>query len=404
MISDRAFRYYKKRYRLFKQFDKRGHPGLLALYRSILPVCTFGAWKFFEWAIDLVVPERETDQVIAMAFTSNQLLVAKKLRQLGLLFPTYSFGSFQSAAEKEIEVSDFLLLIASLANAKETAREVERAYRSDVLHNNIMRVIKLCGLAYMFRRIFRGRTRVLILFNDHSPYSVLAHDIAKSQGLKTIYIQHAPVNEDFPALYHDWNILFSEDAAKKYDKEPGAETMVLFDVRFLDGLIEEETLNEAGSDSILICTNDLDDQDSVLRVVRRLRADYHIIIRPHPREKRSWPASNRVEVSRGRTIWEDLRRCHAVLANESAVALEAIFKDKLFYKCSFFSPSLDNYDFLRSGLLLKEYDAIPPLLRDLENQRITYDKNKLEQYIGPIYNQENRVDTLREIISELAVS
>ena len=42
-------------------------------------------------------------------------------------------------------------------------------------------------------------------------------NIAKNIGVKTVYIQHAPIGYHFPPLHNDFNILFSEDTLEKYE-------------------------------------------------------------------------------------------------------------------------------------------------------------------------------------------
>ena len=104
--------------------------------------------------------------------------------------------------------------------------------------------------------------------------------------------------------------------------------------------------------------------------------------------------------SKCKTIWEDLNRAEIVLTNESAVPLEAIFLGKLIYKCNMLSESIDNYGFIKNGLILEEYNNIFDLLAAIKERKITFDSSKLEYYIGSV----NEVDTKIKVLQSMLIN
>jgi hypothetical protein len=393
-----AFRYYRERYDTFRQFDRPLPDGPARLYRPLAHLFSLGFDKIIAILLRPVI-RRFTSNVtgtLALVFSANQSRVAQKLMELEIPLSPISLGSFESAFDsRRRQISDPVLALASLANASRTVRALSESARDPVLSSNSARVVKACGIAFVLEYLLETCNRV-ILFNDHAPYSVLAHDMAKERGLPTVYVQHAPVNDDFPALYNDLNILFSRAAADMYEARPGAESFRFFDLRMLD--CRTCDLGGAHDRPVLICTNAIDELARISELVGRLLDEGHeVILRPHPREPRRWQElPSRVEISRTGTIWEDLERAGPVLANESAVALDAIFKGKFFYKCGFLSPSYDNYRFLREGLITEDYQSIDRLLADLRQEKRRYDVTKLDYFIGPMSEWRERRDRLRE--------
>lgn len=402
---EKAFRHYRDRYALFRKFDRPLPFGWESTCRAIVQV--FRVLGLDGAVATLLRPilrrmcmTHQPDTPLALVFSTNQSAVARKLLDLEIPLSPVSLGSFSLAFEDDgPKIGDFLLLVASLANASQTRRALRVATQDPVMANNSARVVKACGIAFVLEVLFRGVEKV-VLFNDHTPYAVLSHDMAKERGLDTVYFQHAPVSEDFPALYNDLNVLFSQAAVDMYDVRPGAEVFLFFDLRMLDCLSCD--VSPDADRPVLVCTNEIDEFECIQNlVIRLLEENFSVIVRPHPRENRRWnqlPSS--VEVSRSGSIWQDLERSGPVLANESAVGLDAIFMGKLFYKCGFLSPrSYDSYRFLRERLITTEYQSVDQLLVDIEGQKRAYDPGKLDYFVGPCSEWRKRRNRLREVIA-----
>ena len=339
------------------------------------------------------------DRSLGIVLTENHLTVVKSLKSIGLSFPYVSFGLGSSDSEGEcLSVGMLEVLLLSLSQ-KNFSKIVKASWKNDLLIENIPRVVRIIGLSEIYRLMFDASGSI-INFNDHSPDAVLAADMAICDGLKTIYFQHAPVSEGFPGLYHDVNIIFSEDSLTKYSgiARDGVEVVKFCDVRFLSASTEKSLGSEG---CVLICPNALDGREEVISLIRELVSRYTVILRPHPHDKRKWPAISGCEVSTNRGIWDDLSKCELVVANESAVVLEALYAKKKVYKASFLSASLDSYGFLKKGLLIKEHFNQSTLVSAIERSDVEYDIDKLGYFIGepkaPSSAMIKKIDSLTRV-------
>jgi CDP-glycerol glycerophosphotransferase (TagB/SpsB family) len=142
---------------------------------------------------------------------------------------------------------------------------------------------------------------------------------------------------------------------------------------------------------VLICTNLLDEPAKVMAFIDEISASYKIVLRLHPRDQRKEWSETTCTISTNPSIWDDLNESHIVITNESAVVLEAVYVDRLIYKAAFFSSSLDNYSFLKKGLLLREYSDIPSIIGAIEMKSIDYDKSKLKYFIGDVEGGKEKI-------------
>jgi len=400
MLSTNAFRYYKKNYDLFGQFD-RGLPTIYYNLMSFLFLFIYitGISRLFKLIIvrQILSRKMEGEDIVSFVFSINNHTIHNALTKLGLTFPVYDFISQDSPRKKSNYFSTRLILFSSLANARSVYFELKNAKKDEVLYHNAIRVVKLSGLAFIYDHLLNG-VKVVIQYNDHAPYCVLLHDMAEYRKIKTVYIQHAPVSERFPPLYHDLNILFSQDSVDKYHViNNSVKKFILFDVR----LVLWNPVDDVSGESVLICPNKLDDLSIVKMLAKELNSIYKVIIRPHPADDRDWEDGKTYEVSKGRTIWDDIANAKYVLTNESAIILEAIHTDRLCYKCAFFSSSFDNYGFLRKGLLLWEYFTPAAVIKDISKEEITYNKHMFAYFVGEVNDKEKKIKLLKNEILHL---
>lgn len=395
MLVQKAFRYYRVNYDLFSQFDNGASYLKLKVLTIFFYFCRFSfSWLARIWVSRWVeTKEIKNDGTIGFVFSYNQSLILKALRDNGLSLPAYDLSGYKTNNHNTASFSKFLLFIASIANSRLIVEELENSKKDVVIRNNYIRVVKLGGIAYLLEQVL-GKAKAIVNFNDHSVYNVLLHDLAKSKDIRTVYIQHAPVSERFPPLYHDLNILFSQDSLSKYKvHNKDAKILQLFDLRFISKTSSKEMNNSLKR--ILVCPNELDDINKVKTLIKKLSLHYEVIIRPHPRDKRNWKVEAKNSyVSTNLSIWQDLKDVRIVLSNESAVTLEAIHDNKLFYKCAFFSSSFDNYGFIRQGLLLKEYNSTKEVMEAIEIGYVSYDKKKMSYFIGDLENIEEKIKKL----------
>ena len=321
---------------------------------------------------------------IAFVFSKNQNKILLKLRSLGFNFPAYFFNINQTQLENDLFVSDKLILISFLAN-KNNVTLFKKASDHPILGKDLVRVCKVIGLELIYEDILKGKEEI-ISFNDHTPYNVLLNDMAQKSQIKTIYMQHAPINKNFPPLYHDTNILFSEDSVDKYRRiNENINIVVACDLRFLIEIDE----SKVEKNNILFCPNAFDDFDIINLFIQKISKTHTVLLRPHPNDKRDWSKISNCKKSTSFEIWDDLQFCDIVITNESAVSLEAIFYGKKLYKAAFLSKSLDHYLFLKKGLILREYNDMDHMISAINNNQIDFNKEKLNYFIGDISNPKS---------------
>lgn len=342
---------------------------------------------------------------IAFAFTEYDFNIASQLNKLGIDFEVYVFGVNK---KDTLTISNKLIFISALAFPFITLNELFKSFFDPIMYINKTRIFKLCGIKNVIKVLLKDK-KVLINFNDHSIYDVYTADYAKKISIRTVYIQHAPVGYHFPELYHDLNVLFSEDSLEKYKNSQKMDAFLFFDIRFLtqfqiNGSNDKRSIviDDNKIKTILICSNEDDNIKMVYKTAKEFY-DYgfKVIIRPHPREVKNFIKENYYEISQGNDIWSDLNRCHIVFTNESAVALEAIFSNKFLYKTSFFSKSRDNYSFIKKELIYTEYHDFTRLKEAVLKNELTYDICKLKYFIGDFKEVNKKALMLNEKLNLL---
>ncbi len=206
------------------------------------------------------------------------------------------------------------------------------------------------------------RPSCLVTPNDHNMQNRVVTAIVSEIKVPSIYIQHASVTDKFPPLNFDFALLEGEDALQKYGKRGAGKTRV-----FLIGMPKadayEKFVNASSSLTHLgICTNMLDDEDSVFTLCKKIRyclKDLDIILRPHPSDKRRFGAWKRIAKDCGlrysdpvtESAFSFLVKIDAVIAGESNIHLEAALLNVYPLYFDFNGESRDWYGFLDSGVI-----------------------------------------------------
>ena len=303
----------------------------------------------------------------------------------------------------EKHISNKLLFGYSIIFAPIISWEFLFKKQEEIIKLNDIRFIKLIVLRYTLYKDLLN-SKVLIQYNDHTPYNVMLTKMAQNMGVKTVYIQHAPIGYHFPPLHNDFNVLFSQDSLEKYEhienqKIPQEKYYLSCDLRLypVRNGGEKTHSDERG---VLICINKLDDLKKVQATYDKLmESNYNVILRPHPEDKRSFTTFE--FVSKNRELWIDLYHVKYVVVNESAVPLEAAFMNKLVFKAAHWSETLDNYNFLKFGFLTVSFNQDDSLLEAINANKLCYDKTKLSYYLGDYLNIENQIKRIRTKIYSL---
>ncbi|MBW2962893.1 hypothetical protein [Mesonia aestuariivivens] len=401
MWINKAFRHYKANYDLFNQFDLRYPKWKIKLITCIyLSFYYIGVSYILRKIIKnyLVRKNNLKKRLVYLLMSKNHYHTFKNL-----IVPEIDYSIIATIRNKNIKnsffISDSLIIIASICNAKELKGFFN--YKDVQIINNFPRVLKLLGHHFIFDVILND-VKTIVKFNDHSIYSTLIYDLCVKKGIKTVYVQHAPVSERFPVLHHDLNVLFSKDSFKKYKQsDVDSKTLVMFDFRIIPfiSLVEPDLCIK---NKVLICLNMLDGFESLRKLLSLLKNYFDIIIRPHPADRRNFNVfkGENIQISKNPELIEDMRLVGKVIANESAVALEALAAKRLFYKASFLSKHIDNYGFIKKGLVKKHYDTPENLKHALLVSENACDKTVLSFFIGNFDQIEDKLKLLNnEILS-----
>ena len=243
----------------------------------------------------------------------------------------------------------------------------------------------------IYRQLLHKELRVFIHFNDHYPLNLLLQREAHTSGIKTVYIQHASVTEEFPELTADINLLFSQDSSEKYRNTQKKKVIILSDLRFVN-MKKIEVNTKTSRQTVMIVFNKRDDIGTVGRLASSLAKimRMNIILRPHPDDARKGllklnHLSQRVSLSDA-DLEDDLANCDVVLLNETNVILECLFYRRAFILTTFLGPFNDHYGYYKSGLVLNRADTIDDLLKILSsNEEISvFNEESLTWYMGSL--------------------
>lgn len=281
-------------------------------------------------------------------------------------------------------------LLAFLYNYPSAVLQELSIQKDYLLKENWIRIIKLLWIKSLLIEILERSESIkyLINYNDHSPYNVMIHQIGKDYNLTTIYIQHANVSKKFPPLYHDINLLFNQKSLDIYRSVGKISNKVelIGDVRLK---YLKEFKGKPIHKRVLICPNKLDDVKDVIDFSKSLKKNgYNPIIRPHPSDKR-WRYIRKVDISRNRTVKEDLEEASFLVTNESAIIIESIYVNLLSYLYQFKNAKntpqiFDNYGFIHDGLIKKKIMVFEELLYLMNNNKDLVNYELINAYTGSL--------------------
>tara|TARA_B100001939_G_scaffold345735_1_gene363005 strand:+ start:10132 stop:11343 length:1212 start_codon:yes stop_codon:yes gene_type:complete len=385
---EKVFINYKNLYEDFDSFH-RSAGNLFVLLRLFQVV----SWFQPIFNVFFLKPNLKLDlPSIEFIFTRNQLNSSRKLNLRSEKICVGVEEKNKQLNSPTHNISNLTLLFYGFFYAKNIYAYLVKCKGNNLLEKNSFRVIKLAILEALIVNSNSSKVKTLIQYNDHSPYNVLLHNLFSELNIRTVYCQHAPVNTSFPKLYHDINLLFSEDSLSKYREigDINKKFEIIGDIRFWNVICEPNRNNNSKQNKILICSNELDCPTSISKCAKILAENgYDVIHRKHPADHYNFKESAYVSLSSNQNIFDDLKECDIVITNQSAVPLESIFMKKPTYLFRFKNRSgtnfvLDNYNFISGGLIKKEFKDLKELLYSIETKELTYDHKKLSYYLGPI--------------------
>lgn len=238
---------------------------------------------------------------------------------------------------------------------------------------------------YALKQLKKIKPKSLLVANDHVFMTRAYFRAAQKQGIKTIYAQHAPVSNLFPALEFDYAFLDGQETLHKYTmngKKKMSDVFFSGSPRFDNiPLIPEVNIYDLG-----IAINILDNKDKVLNLVKMLVVNkINFILRPHPALPdinfwRQYCTENRIGYS------DPLVDCpitfisssKCFVAGDSGLHLEVALCKKISYYFNFQNyGESDCYDFIKEGFVeVKSEKELIDILTSKERKAISVDKIK----------------------------
>lgn len=258
------------------------------------------------------------------------------------------------------------------------------------------KIIKLNPFAFLFsygkfllaREILeKYNPKILFMSNDHSPFNRCLLHHSKSMGIKTIYMQHASVSDNFPLLEFDYSLLDGKESFEKYKETSKKNSKVILTGSARYDKFYKTKLNK-NSFKIGISLNQFDDFDLVkdlcVNLKKRLN-NFQLIIRPHPNMKdwnRDWFENNNIEYSDSSLIPSNvfLKSLKIQISNVSGIHLDAamIKVPTVLYQLS--KKKIDDqYGYLSQGLI-KEAITFEDLLNYIKYPKTLFPKDEIVQY------------------------
>ncbi len=258
-------------------------------------------------------------------------------------------------------------------------------YRRTSLRMGLTNYLLTFGYYLTTRRyLARHRPRVLVLSNDTTMFTRTAMHAAREFGIRTVYVQHAAVSDEFPALAFDVALLDGRDALHKYSAAGPSQTEAyLVGIQKADAFFDR--INRGtGVASVGICINEIDPLErleELMEAIRRHHPTLTVSVRPHPADtpERLAQVRDMAEAQgcrhsdpRQETSFQFLCSMDCIITGQSSIMLEAALLNvyPLFY--DYAQNAMDMYKFLHNGLVderITRPERVVELLDGLTRER-----------------------------------
>lgn len=223
----------------------------------------------------------------------------------------------------------------------------------------------LGGASFVFysRMISTIPPRIVCVANDHAPVCIALLEAARINGIPTVYVQHAPVAENFPPLDYDISVLFDQWSRDVYER--AAEFHGLARQRgtvvILPPFNEPYRRPRLGSAPyrVGIALTLLFAEEALRQLLSELTTDCRVrqvLLRPHPRCRADLSGLTHypnVVITDGRRDPGDfLNDVDLVVVANSGFAVEALHAGKVtLFKADLDTGVYDYYGFVRNRIL-----------------------------------------------------
>jgi hypothetical protein len=352
-------------------------------------------------------------ELIYFAATNNQMRQIDYIKSLYLSDKNYL--TLDMRTNKKISFKNFFKMLICMNFFFVLTRYSRILCRHDdaIEMKNI--ILYLCAYKYATSFLKRHKPCVVVVANDHSPLPLGFAGAARTLGIKTIYIQHAHVTNDLPALRVNLAILDGPSAYDTYAAvgDIPAQTRIIF--RGLEG--QERPMYLDKIDGIQKITAGLFvnifDNGALSNTVSDILSHSYIeklILREHPAfpiDASKFKFDNRVCVSKsGTPLCEDAQKCDIIFGGNSSFHLSvlkfgvpSVFYDALDY------INYDDYGFRRHDIVFETKNLRTLDLNDVKRyyedvawpSRFRYFDASYQKDIT-VFNEDVR-NTLRDFIS-----
>ena len=254
-----------------------------------------------------------------------------------------------------------------------------RGYERKSFHYVFDYYLLIYGSYIVFRSFFQKHpVKAIVVANHYSPKCTTFVKAARDENIKTFYIQHAQVGENFPSLNFDYALLEGFDALEKYDSCGHSNTKVFLIGMpridpFISSINQKRKLRQLG-----ICVNSVDTYYKVENVIKKLKCDFptlNLILRPHPGDpdlKKWQETSSKYSLTYSNPLKEEafafLTKVDAIIVGDSSIALEAALLNVYPIYYDFPGLYLDYYTYIKNGLIDKHtnnYEDIRKWINEL---------------------------------------
>ena len=204
----------------------------------------------------------------------------------------------------------------------------------------------------------RNKIKLLVLANDHSPVNQCIIENCIKHNIKTMYVQHASIDEEFPPVRFTYSFLDGLDTYKKYaSKKKVSGTAILSGSSRFDVLKKQLCVSEY----IGIAINELDDFSKIFDLCEFLidNGITDVILRPHPRlelQKEDMERFNNLGIlfsdAKVENSFSFIAKLKLLISNESSIHLDALLMNIPSIQYNFSKDSFkDVYSFVKKGVV-----------------------------------------------------
>lgn len=223
-------------------------------------------------------------------------------------------------------------------------------------------LVLTCAAFLVYRREEFHCVTCVCVASDHSPIGLGLLHAAREKGLRTCYIQHAPVADYFPPLDYDLSLLFDRASVRIYERAAMNRGVAsVGDIAILPPFEQEAitpSMPHAPPYRVGLCLSYLFDALSVARLIEELLAIENvrsISIRRHPRCKADFSGlqvDRAVTEAPRATLVEFAQSCDIALIPNSGVAIELLHLGMpVMYTPGVDFIGYDYYGFVREGIV-----------------------------------------------------